>query len=173
MRLRERLKIIVKKVINLTDKWLELVSKVKCPGYEFGEHTADVLVIARGRTLEELFEVAAKAVYEIITDTSKVMPKIEVKVEDTGIDLYNLLYRFIEDLLYYTDSEGLVFSKFNVERIWKSSEDEWHITAKAWGEPFDPQRHEHRTIVKAMTYAQMRIEKDPQGCYSATFVPDI
>jgi len=157
----------------MEDKWFDLVARVPCPGFDFGEHTADVLVIARGRTLEELFEMAAKAVYEIVTDTSRVEPKVEVKVEDSGIDLYNLLYRFIENLLYYTDAEGLVFSKFSVEKIERASEDEWRIRAKAWGEPFDPEKHEERTIVKAMTYAQMRIEKDPQGCYSATFVPDI
>ncbi len=154
-------------------KWLELVSGTPCPGFSFGEHTADVLVIARGRTIEELFEMSARAIYEIITDTSKVEPKVSVEIEDEGIDLYNLLYKFIEDLLFYTDSEGLVFSVFKVLSISKLKDDTLKIKAKALGEYFDPNKHEHRTIVKAMTYSQMRIAKDPEGCYSATFVPDI
>ncbi|MMZ63010.1 hypothetical protein D1872_252430 [compost metagenome] len=145
---------------------------VECPGFAHGEHTADVLVIVKGRTLEELFEESALAVYEIITDTSRVKPKVKVEVQETGIDLYNLLYRWIEALLYYTDSEGLVFSLFRVCRIWEEGE-EWKIHALAWGEKFDPQRHEHRTIVKAMTYAQMEIKKLDDACWGATFVPDI
>ena len=158
--------------MGVDKEWLNLVKSVGCPGFSFGEHTADILVIARGRGLEELFEQAAIAVYEIITDTSRVEPKVEVKVEERGIDLENLLYRFIEALLYYTDTEGLVFSKVVVHEIRKIN-DEVYIKASAYGEKFNPVRHEHRTIVKAMTYAQMRISKDDEGCYSATFVPDI
>ncbi|MEB3787201.1 MAG: archease [Desulfurococcales archaeon] len=44
--------------------------------------------------------------------------------------------------------------------------------SSAWGERFDPERHEHRTIVKAMTYAQMEIEKDGD-CWRVQFVVDI
>jgi len=153
--------------------WKELVSKISCPGFSYGEHTADVLVIVRGRDLKELFEIAAKAVYEIITDTVKVEPRTKVVIDVDGLDLYNLLYRYIESLLYYTDAEGLVFSKFKVHELIQESEDLWKLHSGAWGEVFDPQKHEHRTIVKAMTYSQMRIEKDEEGCYSATFVPDI
>jgi len=43
--------------------------------YEFFEHTADVGIIARGNTLEEAFSNAAKAVFEVMTDTSKVEAK--------------------------------------------------------------------------------------------------
>jgi SHS2 domain-containing protein len=150
----------------------EYFKEVPCPGFAHGEHTADVLVITKGRTLEELFEQSALAVYEIITDTSKVSPKVKVEIEETGIDLYNLLYRWIEALLFYTDSEGLVFSLFRVCRIWEEG-DEWKLQAVAWGERFDPERHEHRTIVKAMTYAQMEIKRLKDDCWGATFVPDI
>ncbi|GAB6147920.1 archease [Stetteria hydrogenophila] len=145
---------------------------VECPGFAHGEHTADVLVIAKGRTLEELFEQSALAVYEIITDTSKVKPRIRVDIRESGIDLYNLLYRWVEALLFHTDAEGLVFSIFRVCRIWEEN-GEWKLDGSAWGEKFDPQRHEHRTIVKAMTYAQMEIKQLEDGCWGATFVPDI
>jgi len=143
----------------------------QCPGWCHAPHTADVLIVARGRTLEEAFEQAAKAVYEVMTDTSKVDPRVEKTIEDTGFDLYNLLYRWIEDLLIITDSEGIVFSKFKVEEIAKVN-DEWRIRAKAWGEEFNPEKHEHRTIVKAMTYSMMEIRRE-DGCWRIQFVVDI
>jgi SHS2 domain-containing protein len=153
----------------------EVLAKLECPGWAHAPHPADVIIVARGRTLEEAFEQAAIGVYEVITDTSKVEPKEERRIEDSGVDLYQLLYRWIEDLLYYTDSEQLVFSKFKVERIEKvgeGDEAEYKIVARAWGERMDPQKHPQRTIVKAMTYSMMEIVKE-DGCWRVQFVVDI
>jgi len=145
----------------------------KCPGFEHGEHTSDVLVRAWGRTLEEAFEWAAIGAYEVITNTDKVTPRVRVEIRSTGIDEYSLLYNFIEDLLYYTDTQGLVFSKLiRVCKIDKN-DDGASLLAYAWGERFDPNKHEHRTIIKAMTYAQMSITSRDDGCWEVTFVPDI
>lgn len=144
----------------------------QCPGFAHAPHTADVLVVARGRSLEEAFEQAALAVYEVMTDTRRVEPRVERSVEVEGFDLENLLYRWIEELLVITDSEGLVFSRFKVESIERRGEEEYALRARAWGEPFDPERHEHRTIVKAMTYAMMEIRQEG-GCWRVQFVVDI
>ncbi|MEB3757061.1 MAG: archease [Desulfurococcales archaeon] len=142
-----------------------------CPGFTTREHTADELIEACGRSLEEAFEQAAKAVFEVVTDTSKVACRKEIEVTVEGYDLENLLYRWIEELLYYLDAEGLVFSDFKVTRLQRSDES-YILVAKVCGEKFDPEKHEHRTIVKAMTYAQMNIRKEG-GCWVLTFVVDI
>ncbi len=144
---------------------------MKCPGYSHLEHTADVLIEARGRTLEEAFEYAGIGVYEVITDTSRVALSRRVDLDVEGLDLENLLYRWIEEALLYTDSEGLVFGKFSVCRILKEG-DTYKLIGSAWGEEFNPDKHEHRTIVKAMTYAQMEIRKEA-GCWLLRFVVDI
>ncbi len=143
----------------------------ECPGYRHLEHTADVLIEARGRTLEEAFEQAGIGVYEVITDTSRVALSRRVDLDVEGDDLESLLYRWVEEALYYTDSEGLVFGKFSVCRI-TSENGVYRITSSAWGEEFNPEKHEHRTIVKAMTYAQMEIRKEA-GCWILRFVVDI
>ncbi|MCE4624261.1 MAG: archease [Desulfurococcales archaeon] len=144
---------------------------MECPGYEHMEHTADELVVGRGRTLEEAFEMAAIGVYEVMTDTAKVRPERRVDIEVEGMDLENLLYRWIEELLIATDAEGLVFSIAKVCRIDETG-DGYKLVGSAWGEPFDPERHEHRTIVKAMTYAQMEIKRE-DSCWRVQFVVDI
>ena len=144
---------------------------MECPGFRHEEHTADVLIEATGRTLEEAFEQSALGVYEVITDTSRVEPRKKIYLEVEGFDLENLLYRWIEEMLLYTDSEGLVFSIFRVCSIERNN-DKWIIKSSIWGERFDQNRHEHRTIVKAMTYAQMSIVEE-KGCWRITFVVDI
>ncbi|MFZ8794378.1 MAG: archease, partial [Acidilobaceae archaeon] len=70
-----------------------------CRGFEHLEHTADVLIEARGSSLSEAFETAALATYEVMTDTSMVEPKVKIEVEVEGYDLFNLLYRWIEELI--------------------------------------------------------------------------
>jgi len=144
----------------------------KCvAGFEHLEHTADVLIEARGSSLSEALEMAALATYEVMTDTKLVEPRVRVDIEVEGLDIFNILYRWIEELITYTDSERLVFSKFKVHHI-KLDQDHAKIKAEAWGEEFNPDKHPSRTVVKAMTYSQMSfIEED--RCWKITFVVDI
>ena len=136
--------------------------------YEFFDHTADVGIKAYGRDLNEAFENAALAVFEVMTDTSKVEPKESREIEIDGMDLENLLYRWIESLLVYYDSELLLFGKFKV----KIDLENLRLNAIAWGEKFNPDKHERRTVVKAVTYHEMSIVKTNNG-YELTFVVDI
>ena len=142
-----------------------------CRGFDHLEHTADVLIEARGSSLCEAFEVAALATYEVMTDTSTVEPKIKVEIEVEGLDLFNLLYRWIEELIAYTDSQRLVFSKFKVKEI-ELGQDYARLKAEVWGEEFNLERHPGRTVVKAMTYAQMSMREE-SGCWTIRFVVDI
>jgi SHS2 domain-containing protein len=49
--------------------------------FKFLEHTADAYIAAHGTTLEEAFENAALAMFEVMTDTEKVSSDIEDSVE--------------------------------------------------------------------------------------------
>lgn len=136
--------------------------------FEFFDHTADVGVRAYGKTLEEAFSNAALGVFEIITDTSKVEQKEQREIYINSYDLENLLYKWIEELLYYYDTELMLFSRFDV----MIDTDNMILEGIAWGERFDEKKHERRTVVKAMTYHQMSIEKI-DDMYIITFVVDI
>lgn len=142
-----------------------------CRGFDHLEHTADVLIEARAPSLSEAFEIAALATYEVMTDTSRVEPRVKVEVEVEGLDLQNLLYRWIEELIVYTDSQRLVFSRFKVKEI-EIGQDYAKLKAEAWGEEFNPEKHVSRTVVKAMTYAQMSMV-EREGCWTLRFVVDI
>ena len=144
-------------------------------GFEFLDHTADVLIKAWGRSIEEAFEEAAKAMFEVITDTSRVEPKTRVEISVCGYDLENLLYKWLEELLYHHDSKNLVFSNFKVVRIseeTKEGEKMVCLEGYAQGEEFNREKHEPRTVVKAVTYNEMRIWRRDNKWY-LTFVVDI
>ena len=129
-------------------------------GYRFHEHTADIIIEAWAPTLEALFEEAAKAITEVMTDPARIEPREQKILETDGFDLENLLLRFLEEILVLHDSEGMLFRDYKVHRIEKRSDEEYYVKAEAWGEKYQPGKHESRTHVKAITYALMEIKKE-------------
>lgn len=126
--------------------------------FEFFEVTADVGYKAYGETLEEAFENAALAMFEVITDTSKIEPEIERKIEVESEDEYALLYDWLSEFLFMLDVDYLVFSKFEVKI--EKKEESFSLKGTAWGEEFDPEIHESRAEVKAVTYHLMNVKRD-------------
>ncbi len=118
--------------------------------------TADVAFEAYGSTLSELFENAALAMMEVMVNTKQIKPKKKVQIELKDEDLKGLLFSWLNELLFYYGSEGLVFSKFEVE-VDASS---YSLKASCLGEPINPEKHEIRTEVKAATYHRMEIRKE-------------
>ena len=120
--------------------------------YRYLEHTADIGVEVEAESLEQAFSEAGIALFEIMTDTAAFQPIERADVKATGEDLQSLLYSYLEELIYIFDTHALVIVSVEVSRI---TTDPFAIEAEAWGEKFDPERHESRTGVKAITYHRM------------------
>ncbi len=131
----------------------------KTEKFVFLEHTADAFIAAYGSSLEEAFENAALAMFEVMTDTDKVNAQIKETVEVEAEDEYALLYSWLEALLVKFEVTGLLFSKFEVHKI-KDDKEKFKLEATIWGEEFDSARHPQKVGVKAATYHQMEIIKE-------------
>lgn len=132
---------------------------MKGTGFEFMDHTADVSVKSWGRNLEEAFSQTALSLMTTITpNLKKISPKIEKKFEIVSEDKYALCFDFLSEFLYIFDVEDLVFSYISVISIQKI-EEKYKLIALAKGEPFDRDKHEIGTEVKAITYSFMNIEE--------------
>ena len=143
-------------------------------GFEFLEHTADVYIKVWGDTLEEAFEWAAVAMFEVMTDLNKVEPTKKHEISVNAEDLYALLYEWLEELLFIFGSQGIVFSRFKVHKIMQKENDIYTLVGEAWGEPFSIEKHDQRTEVKAITYSLMEIGKTKDtGQWIIKFVLDI
>ena len=55
--------------------------------YEQLEHTADVMIKAHGRTLEECYGNAAYALFDTMVDASTIVPSEEIDIVQEGHDL--------------------------------------------------------------------------------------
>ena len=130
--------------------------------YRLLEHTADAMVEVHGKTLDERFANAAYALFDQITDVTKVEPKGEVKVVLVAETREQLLIDFLQELLFIHDTENLVFGRFNVETNGRTLEA--HIS----GEEFDEAKHPKRSVVKGITYHQLAFD-DGKGTITVLF----
>jgi SHS2 domain-containing protein len=131
--------------------------------FEFLEHTADMYIVGRGKTLEEAFANTAVGLGFMIISSDNVKPKIKEEIKIVSEDKESLLFDFLSKFLYYQDAESLIFHKVKVECI-KKLNSNWHLVAKAWGEKFDPEKHEEGSHVKAITYHYMEIKEEKNKC---------
>ena len=128
-------------------------------GFRFHEHTADITVECWAPTLELAFAEAALATFEVIMDTSTVEPKEATPVSASGFDLSELLVEWIGKVIALIDLEYRFYSRFEVTRLVKEI-DSYILEGSAWGEEIDLKKHVTRTEVKAMTYADLRIDTE-------------
>ena len=122
--------------------------------FEYFEVTADIGFKAYGKTLNEAFENAGLAIFNIISDTDGIAPSNEISFEVTSEDDVSLLYDFLEELLFYHEVEFMLFSEFHVE-----IDRDFHLNATIKGEAINWDKHERKTEIKAITFHKMEVKK--------------
>jgi SHS2 domain-containing protein len=127
-------------------------------GYEFHGHTADITIECWGQSLEEAFEEAAVATFNVILEPSTVDVQEWVDVEVDGIDLPELLVEWIGKLIALIDIRRQFYSDFRVKYV-RATERGYQLKAEIGGESIDLEKHETHTEVKAMTYADMNVRQ--------------
>ena len=148
--------------------------------YKFIEDlTSDIMFEAYGKTLKEVFENAALALFSVVCQIEKVEPKKEIEITVSGKDEADLLFNWLQELIARVDIDEMFFSKFNIINIGEHTKDKdnkepsshiFQLKAKIYGEPISPERGE--TVVKSVTYHNYKLEKT-KGIWKATVVCDI
>lgn len=130
------------------------------------EHPADVGIEAYGETLQELFENSASGLISIIAGSSEIHSgqRLHVSIESTDVE--HLLVRWLSEILYVSDAERFLFARADFERISETS-----LKGFLFGERYNPAKHELQMTVKAVTYHQLKVQR--QGTWSATVFFDV
>ena len=139
--------------------------------FEFLEHMADAYIVAYGEDLAGAFENAALAMFDVMTDVERVGSEVEDNVEVVAEDECALLYSWLEALLVKFEVDKMVYSKFKVLSLNRTS-DGFRLKAKIWGEKFNVEKHVQKVGVKAVTYHRMEIIKEPNKV-TLKFILDI
>ncbi|WP_296878488.1 archease [uncultured Methanobrevibacter sp.] len=125
--------------------------------YEYFDVTADIGFKAYGNNLNEAFENAGLAIFNIISDTSNISSDISKSFEITSEDEVSLLYDYLEELLFCHEVDFMLFSSFDVEI--EKFDGAFNLKATICGEPIDWQKHERKTEIKAITFHMMDVKK--------------
>jgi protein archease len=128
-------------------------------------HTADVRFRAQAPTLDGLFSEAVSALMQVMFGPDR-KGGLERTVTLDADDRESLLRDFLSELLFISDTEGLVISTAAVRTDGK------HLTATLTGEDFNPERHASGTEVKGISYSGLCITRDANG-YMLDIVFDV
>jgi len=122
------------------------------PEYKFLDHTADIMFEAYGKSYEEALENSAKALFSVFGEAK---PVEKASFPCTAHNIEELTVQVLADMLAYSDTHEIVFSKFSVEEF---DAEKPSVTISAWGEKKRP-----RDSVKAVTYHELMVEKGKKG----------
>jgi SHS2 domain-containing protein len=135
--------------------------------YKIIEHTADTGIEVEAGSLEELFEGAATAMFSLMMEGYEPGGDLEkMKISLSAEDLEGLMFDWLNELLFTSDSKGMMLSNFGVS-IFDTS-----LEAEFAGEPFDPAKHDTAAEVKAATYHQLTVQ-EWEGAWYARAILDV
>ncbi len=125
--------------------------------FEEIDHTADVGIVARGTSLEELFEHAAAGLMHFLIDPHAGVAREHREVIVEADDLEGLLVAWLNELLVLLNADGFLPVRWTVLEL-----TDRRLRADVAGEPVDANRHKFRLDVKAATYHQLQIRKNSE-----------
>ncbi len=132
---------------------------------------ADIAFRAWETDLEELFKAAGDAVINTMIDNLEAIALNETRtfnLENDTLDL--LLFNFLQELVYYKDSELLLLRAQQVHV--EEKEGNYYLIATTQGERLDRDRHHQLVDVKAVTLHRFQLEKTDDG-WTAMVILDI
>ena len=135
--------------------------------YEVFEHTADIGLHALGRTLSELFIHAAQGMESLMVAPEQVRVQVSREIAVTGHDEVSLLIAWLNELIVLFDTEYLLLCQFEIDEISGT-----YLRGRASGEPYDAQRHDIGSAIKAVTWHEAAIELTDEG-YKVRIIFDI
>jgi SHS2 domain-containing protein len=139
----------------------------RLPYWEHFPHEADMGVRGVGETREQAFEQAALAMMSVITDPKVVAPRERIEIRSEAPDDELLLVDWLNALVYEMATRHMLFGRFAVRLAGQT------LTAEAWGETVDVERHQPAVEVKGATYTGLRVAREADGTWVAECVVDV
>lgn len=142
--------------------------RVESPPFEILEHTADIGLMARGQTLQELFEHAALGMAEILDRARPAPVGGESPSEPVGVqatDIEALLVEWLNEVLFRLESSGRCLCSAEIRELDGHSLRGEVGLSDCVGEP-------EGTELKATTYHQLSIRPAGAG-WAATVYFDV
>jgi tRNA nucleotidyltransferase (CCA-adding enzyme) len=130
-------------------------------------HPADMGIRGYGETMEIAFEQAALGLTATVCELATIRPEKPVQIRCEATDHELLLVDWLNELIYEMATRRMLFSRFQVRII------NTLLTATAWGEAIDQQRHRPTVEAKGATYTELQVRQMENGLWIAQCVIDV
>ena len=135
--------------------------------YELFDHTADLGLRVRARTMEELLAESARGLLAMLVANPAAVrtthsKRFTINYEEPSY----LLFDWLSELLFAFESEKLLLAEFELQL------DAGQLRAVCRGEPMDEARHQMDHEVKAITYHGLKVLETDNG-WEADLIVDI
>jgi SHS2 domain-containing protein len=158
--------------------------------FEVRDHAADKAATAYGATLNEVFEAAACAMFELMFDLAAVPADEGREMELEASYGEELLMKWLGELLFLFETEHVVFSRFaarvacprdgadtcrRTEGFGEAPGPHWRLQAVAQGSRYSERMGRRGAVVKAVTYHNLALRppESPGGDWAAEMVFDV
>jgi SHS2 domain-containing protein len=129
-------------------------ARAELPGrWEHFPHEADMGVRGIGCTLDRAFAEAARAMTAAIVDPDAIRPEVAVDIGCAGKTADDLLYAWLNALVYEMAVRRMVFGQFTVDI------EDGALRATARGEAVSQTRHEPAVEVKGATMTALSVRR--------------
>ena len=137
------------------------------PDYSLLNHTADLAVRIRGDDLPDLFENSGRSLIHLMLGRELPCEGSTLEIRLKAQDLGDLMVRWLSEILYLLEGEHLVVTAVKIKAVTPSL-----LLASVRTVPFDPERHEILSEIKAVTYHQIEVTQKA-GHWEARVVMDV
>ena len=135
--------------------------------YSLLSHTADLGMLIRGNTCEELFRNAGMALLEQLVDNKAAETGKRIEISVSGNDPADLMVKWLSEILYLFAGEGLVVTGIYIRSLSQNK-----ISANLSVMEYDNRYHEYLREIKAVTYHQIEV-KEKRGLWTAKVIFDL
>ncbi|MCY3854547.1 MAG: archease [Thaumarchaeota archaeon] len=122
--------------------------------YRYLEHKTDVFIDVIANTLEEALITSAYATIETMLDRKNVKNIMKKIIKVRGVDLYQLLYNWLEEITILTITDCFAINNLTIQ-IKKNTN--YFICATIYGEKLQIQKHNFKLEIKSPTFHLMSI----------------
>lgn len=127
-------------------------------GFELLDHPSEVGFRARGKTLEQAFENAGRALFQVMTDIDDLRTDVTVDIEVDAESLAALLFDFVDELIFIAEADGVLLKEFDLELA--TYPERFKVKGTATGQAIEDGLR--LQDVKAPTYSDMRVEQNAE-----------
>jgi len=135
--------------------------------YEIIEHTADIGIRVKGKTLKELFINAGLSLFEVSSrkQFTKDKKHTDITIKQKASSIEELFVNWLNELISLSSARGLIFHNIKIYKVDKNI-----LEATCTGS--DIENYKVNIEIKAATYHQLSIKENESG-WQAEVILDV